>query len=374
MAFKRALSDDDDGAFSPTSSASPAAVLAAKKVKSSPSSRRLTAAEREQRKEERMERNRRAAQASRDRKKAQQDHLETRIAELEEQLAAAVSGQTTIAVRDDVATSATDDDRLTRLEHENNALRLQLSTERAQSAALKARLGSLEAKFSRLEDLLKGDGGAGAPVSLDTTAAPSPARPILPSPAPSQPFNFEVDLSPPLTTATNLFPSLPTALPDLPAFHALHAEQPTLMPTSTATGPVHESGDFDSSRLVAREVESLPRKLSSHPSQKTWTMPRHVINQHQEQQTRSAAPTLHQVLASIQVPRAALINSPSRTLGTTGLSLSALPKRRSMIPLRIMTTSLGSRAAKRSRQARRPICSRFFNMARQSRASSARRR
>ncbi|KAM0793569.1 hypothetical protein ACM66B_001005 [Microbotryomycetes sp. NB124-2] len=385
MAFKRALTveDDDDGldlAFSPSPSlpADDQGPSQSKKQKPTSSNRRLTAAEREQRKEERMERNRRAAQASRDRKKAQQDHLEARIAELEEQLAAALAkGHAPHApVVVDVSPSLGGDDHVSRLEQENSTLRLQLQSERAESAALKARLGSLEHKFSRLEDLLKGDH------AVSTTAAQSPiARPVLPSPAPSIPFSFDLDQSTPLLDASSLFPSLPSILPALPSFESTPtttAVADTSMMPITTSSHVQEYGAFDSSRLVAREVESLPRKLSSHLSRKTSTTSSLIIN-------NSNRPTLHQVLASIQVPllRSSLTSSPSNTLGTTGPRPSAtlIRTRRSTCPLQVFllsnstltTRSLGSTLKLvRRQQPRRPTCSRSFKQDR--RASSAKRR
>ncbi|KAK4057650.1 hypothetical protein OIO90_001298 [Microbotryomycetes sp. JL221] len=225
MAFKRSNSVEEEAADDRDSNWSPIAEEdepAAKKLKSTTTPRRLTAAEREQRKEERMERNRRAAQASRDRKKAQQDHLETRIAELEQQLADALANQqtTTLAAGPvpvpvpahapsssrDVSPSNDTDERVIRLERENTQLRQQLQTEKLESDALKARLGSLELKFARLEDLLKGD---------TTTATPTSSRPVLPSPAPSLAFSLDstLDLAP---VADTLFAPLPHAQPNLP--------------------------------------------------------------------------------------------------------------------------------------------------------------
>ncbi|KAK4698474.1 hypothetical protein P7C70_g7801, partial [Phenoliferia sp. Uapishka_3] len=140
-------------------------------------------------KAQRMHRNRLAAQASRDRKKAGQQILEQRVAELEAQLAQEVGKQSCVATASlsalvpppALATVVTVEGLP--LEAENEALRSQLHEEQIHSAALKARLGQLEDKFSRLEALFS------APIAISST--PSSSDPIfsslppipLPSPA-----------------------------------------------------------------------------------------------------------------------------------------------------------------------------------------------
>ncbi|BGP12494.1 hypothetical protein JCM10213v2_000411 [Rhodosporidiobolus nylandii] len=200
-------------------SASPTEELE-KPVKKRPA--RSTAAEKAARKTARMERNRIAAQASRDRKKQHSELLEARVAELEAQLAVANSSSsapapppfsTQLALPSPPTLAL--DPAVEQLKEENEALKTQLALEKLQSQALQIRLSSLEAKFGRLEQLL-------------SSASPSGGQAAA-------------------TTAHTKVVEPEQNLEQVKAAKSMDA-------------------DTDSSRLVAREVElSLQRKLS-HPS------------------------------------------------------------------------------------------------------------
>ncbi|KAL8286283.1 hypothetical protein RQP46_004771 [Phenoliferia psychrophenolica] len=125
-----------------------------------------------------------AAQASRDRKKAQSQVLEQKVAELEAQLAATAAaesraGPATISslvpplALPPIARPTASLEGVP-LEVENESLRTQLHEERLHSAALKARLGTLETRFSMLEALFS------TPIASSST----PAAPLA-SPSPS---------------------------------------------------------------------------------------------------------------------------------------------------------------------------------------------
>lgn len=119
-----------------------------------------------------MERNRIAAQVSRDRKKHLSESLETRVAELEAQLdatssSASSSSSTRHVVPPHPRLSPSPVDT-SYLEEENLSLRLQLQLEQSNGAALKLRLVSLEESFSRLERLL----APGLPATIPTTTLP----------------------------------------------------------------------------------------------------------------------------------------------------------------------------------------------------------
>ncbi|GAA5876142.1 hypothetical protein JCM16303_007036 [Sporobolomyces ruberrimus] len=129
---------------------------------------RTTASEKAAKKSARMERNRIAAQASRDRKKNHTDFLEGRIAELEAQLQQTTStpsssnfGLSLPSLLPSPPThfvnlERTKDDReVARLREENESLRTQLELEKLESKGLQLRLSSLEGKFGRLEKLLE---------------------------------------------------------------------------------------------------------------------------------------------------------------------------------------------------------------------------
>ncbi|GAA5992656.1 hypothetical protein JCM5350_005613 [Sporobolomyces pararoseus] len=130
---------------------------------------RTTASEKATKKAARMERNRIAAQASRDRKKNYTDHLESRIAELEAQLAnststpASSTSSTALTLLPSPPTHFLNlqplplgvvDPEVVRLREENESLRTQLELEKLESKGLQLRLSSLEGKFGRLEKLL----------------------------------------------------------------------------------------------------------------------------------------------------------------------------------------------------------------------------
>ncbi|GAA5980855.1 hypothetical protein JCM10908_003892 [Rhodotorula pacifica] len=121
---------------------------------------RSTAAEKQARKVARMERNRIAAQVSRDKKKQQQELLEARISELEGQLAhgGGNSGGTTLPSPPRAVATASQVVTVIdpQLKEENEALKTQLALEKLHSQSLQIRLAALESKFSRLEQLLSG--------------------------------------------------------------------------------------------------------------------------------------------------------------------------------------------------------------------------
>ncbi|BGO94731.1 hypothetical protein NBRC10512_007322 [Rhodotorula toruloides] len=123
---------------------------------------RSTAAEKHARKQARMERNRIAAQVSRDRKKQHTDFLEARVAELEAQLASQSPSTSLTPTPSSVnlplaalpALPSATDSLVAQLREENESLKTQLALEQLQSQSLQIRLSSLETKFGRLERLL----------------------------------------------------------------------------------------------------------------------------------------------------------------------------------------------------------------------------
>ncbi|GAA5918326.1 hypothetical protein JCM1841_002171 [Sporobolomyces salmonicolor] len=135
---------------------------------------RSSAAEKAAKKLARMERNRIAAQASRDRKRQQNEFLEARVAELEAQLQAAhrhVSPSLSTSFDAPLSlfspsTSPGDPQQVAQLQEENETLKTQLALEKLQSQSLQIRLSALETKFGRLEQLLvkTAGGGEGAKV------------------------------------------------------------------------------------------------------------------------------------------------------------------------------------------------------------------
>ncbi|ORY80201.1 hypothetical protein BCR35DRAFT_352532, partial [Leucosporidium creatinivorum] len=220
-------------------------------VKKKATSKRSSAADKEYKKEERMERNRKAAQASRDRKKLQQEGMEARIADLERQLAAA---QQAPAVNLDplplppcrATSSSSAPHRVISLEEENESLRTQLQLEQLQSATLKVRLGALETKFARLDDLLRGDS------STSTAKLASPMLPPLPTPPTA--FSLPSLPTPPAPTA---FPFLDDVSPA-----ALTSAEPS---SKLETGPEGANDDEkDSLRLVAAEAVPTSSSGPSH--------------------------------------------------------------------------------------------------------------
>ncbi|EMS24587.1 bZIP transcription factor [Rhodotorula toruloides NP11] len=259
---------------------------------------RSTAAEKHARKQARMERNRIAAQVSRDRKKQHTDFLEARVAELEAQLASQSPSTSLTPTPSRVnlplaalpARPTATDPLVAQLRKENESLKTQLALEQLQSQSLQIRLSSLETKFGRLERLLS-------------------------------------------QAATSTSP-------------ATQAVEPETTNQTLTT-------ETDSSRLVAREVDlSLQRKLS-HPSSRlasrlsASTSPASTSSR--SPSTRpSRRPTLSEILSSIQVPPSMPIPSSTTTtssrLGQTGRKVSAISTRRRFLPSttsrrRILTSS-----------------------------------
>lgn len=194
----------------------------------------------------------------------------------------------------------------TNLEEENATLRSQLAVEQLQSATLKARLGTLEERFAKLESLF---------------SAPSPTA-----------------LSPPLAPAP--FTSFPHTFADLPT-------------PRTDAGPSTQLETTDSSRLPAQEV-SLQRKLST-PLSSTSSVPT-PSSRPLSPQTR---PTLSEVLASIQVP---LLVSTLRTSGTTGRPDSGYRRRSTSVGAEGGRTKERPSGARGRRASSMPITSRSIKM------------
>ncbi|POY75344.1 hypothetical protein BMF94_1572 [Rhodotorula taiwanensis] len=189
---------------------------------------RSTAAEKQARKVARMERNRIAAQVSRDKKKQQQELLEARIHQLEDELA---HRDGTPAPRAPIELAPVpvppptqDPHEVDQLKEENETLKTQLALEKLHSQSLQIRLAALETKFSRLEQLL--------------------------------------DKS--------------TLLAHRPSVAGGVATHPERQPETKTHQDTEE--DQDSSRLVAREVDSsLQRKLSC-PLPSTRALPSRLLS------------------------------------------------------------------------------------------------
>ncbi|GAA5821047.1 hypothetical protein JCM10212_006522 [Sporobolomyces blumeae] len=224
----------DDGAFEPGPD-----VAEPQLKKRAP---RTSAADKAAKKSARMERNRIAAQASRDRKRNHTEYLESRVADLEAQLeqhatarssssSPATNGLYTLPLlptppTHDDGSSTADPGEVARLRDENASLRTQLELEKLESQGLKLRLTSLEGKFGRLEALLEKLGTASpTPVSSMTnpglsadvgetrgrrdivggggggTVGPTepehvvPLDPVVPGPTPSYPPSDAVDVN-----------------------------------------------------------------------------------------------------------------------------------------------------------------------------------
>ncbi|GAA6035916.1 hypothetical protein JCM8097_005161 [Rhodosporidiobolus ruineniae] len=269
---------------------------------------RSTAAEKAQKKAARMERNRIAAQVSRDKKKQHTEVLEARVAELEAQLAAASSSPSSSSSSSSALALSfpspafslppaptTSDPVADQLREENEALRTQLELEKLQSQALQIRLSALESKFGRLEQLL----------SRSTMAAP--VNEVKP-----EELHGRVE--------------------------PVQQEQETMMTNNPTT-------EKDSSRLVAREVDqSLQRKLS-HPlsactSRRLPLLPStpssrpSALSPASTLASTSAPPppprTLHQILSSIRIPLAAPTTSLRPGLSGPTRSTRPLSSRRSL--------------------------------------------
>ncbi|BGO99220.1 hypothetical protein NBRC10513v2_000324 [Rhodotorula toruloides] len=153
---------------------------------------RSTAAEKHARKQARMERNRIAAQVSRDRKKQHTDFLEARVAELEAQLAfqppstflAPTPSSVNLPLAALPALPPSTDPLVAQLREENESLRTQLALEQLQSQSLQIRLSSLETNrtSSRAgDDRPDDDDGDGQLSPRSTRGRPFPAAEAVPS-------------------------------------------------------------------------------------------------------------------------------------------------------------------------------------------------
>ncbi|GAA5837493.1 hypothetical protein JCM5353_001738 [Sporobolomyces roseus] len=185
---------------------------------------RSTASEKAAKKSARMERNRIAAQASRDRKKNHTDFLESRISELEQQLAASTSSSSSSFPLPTPPTTRLDqlplpplvDSEVTQLREENASLRTQLELEKMESKGLQLRLASLEGKFGRLEQLFEKLGNT---KEEEVTTAIAELVPLtFPPTSPSSSTNFDFSL--PDFTSDSLFDSNPTSLDNSFTFDA----------------------------------------------------------------------------------------------------------------------------------------------------------
>ncbi|GAA6053431.1 hypothetical protein JCM3770_005163 [Rhodotorula araucariae] len=152
---------------------------------------RSTAAEKQAKKLARMERNRLAAQVSRDKKKQQAEFLEARIAELEAQVGASGGSPSSSAASFTPGLTPTPatytvplpapagtarDALVEHLQQENESLRTELALEKLQSQSLQIRLGTLEAKFGRLEQLLAPTGSMMTTATVAPTLSPRSTR------------------------------------------------------------------------------------------------------------------------------------------------------------------------------------------------------
>ncbi|KAK4332132.1 BZIP domain-containing protein [Rhodotorula toruloides] len=149
---------------------------------------RSTAAEKHARKQARMERNRIAAQVSRDRKKQHTDFLEARVAELEAQLAfqppstflAPTPSSVNLPLAALPALPPSTDPLVAQLREENESLRTQLALEQLQSQSLQIRLSSLETNRAG-DDRPDDDDGDGQLSPRSTRGRPFPAAEAVPS-------------------------------------------------------------------------------------------------------------------------------------------------------------------------------------------------
>ncbi|GAA5896916.1 bZIP transcription factor [Sporobolomyces salmoneus] len=161
---------------------------------------RTSASEKAAKKSARMERNRIAAQASRDRKKNHTEYLESRIAELEAQLQQSTNNS--ISTPSSASPSSLGlplppllpsppthlvsliDPEVMRLREENESLRTQLELEKLESKGLQLRLSSLEGKFCRLEKLFERLGTTSetdvAPAFFEPTSSTSSSLAAIP--------------------------------------------------------------------------------------------------------------------------------------------------------------------------------------------------
>ncbi|KDE05420.1 hypothetical protein MVLG_04215 [Microbotryum lychnidis-dioicae p1A1 Lamole] len=268
-------------------------------------------------KELRMERNRIAAQASRDRKRVHQESLESKIEHLERQLAQALSGSATSSPSRGRSITPADSQHLA---EENETLKTELETERRQSAALKGRLGALEAKFLRLEGLLASpssstsDAPPVAPTSLPTTSPPSLLS-TLPSPSLIRlPFSLALDNLPELPHVESTVSN-----PAASSNHGLATDAMDVLDLAKDESLV------DNLSLSAREASSLPRRLSKS-SLSTERASRQLHRMRRLQLKANPNPSLHEILSAISIrprlPPSPSMARPSTAPGPTGLRAS----------------------------------------------------
>ncbi|GAA5896600.1 hypothetical protein JCM5296_004186 [Sporobolomyces johnsonii] len=210
---------------------------------------RSSAAEKAAKKQARMERNRIAAQASRDRKRQQNEFLEARVAELEAQLQAAnchvsPSSSTPFSAPLSLVAPSTSfgDPQVAQLQEENEALKTQLALEKLQSQSLQIRLSALETKFGRLEQLLVKTAGGGEEASPQGVKAEPKEQHTMEQEQENEKEQEDTDNSRlPLLDPLSLPPSV-DALPSLPSsddpFAALLFPFADLDPTDSAPDPL----------------------------------------------------------------------------------------------------------------------------------------
>ncbi|SCV68563.1 BQ2448_684 [Microbotryum intermedium] len=279
-------------------------------------------------KELRMERNRIAAQASRDRKRVHQESLESKIEDLERQLAQALSGSATSSPSRGRSITPADSQHLV---DENETLRSQLETERRQSAALKGRLGALEAKFLRLERLLSSPSSTSAAPPVTQTPLPTTSPSILlstlrsPSLVPLQ-FSLALDNLPQL-------PRVESGVKQSAASNKSHHA------TDDVLGLAKDESLVDNLSLSAREASSLPRRLSK-PSPSTERPSRQLHRMRRLQLKANPNPSLHEILSAISIrprpPRSPSMTRPSTAPGPTGLRAS--PPSHQLLAATILST------------------------------------
>jgi len=192
-----------------------------------------------------MERNRQAAQASRDRKKNYTQELETRLQELESQLLANGGGGVSSSTSDPA-----DQERIAQLEAKNTALRSQLACAQSETLTVKQRLDGLEAKLELLTSV------------LSNTKSSSPTPFVSPKemsllPSPPSPFSF------PLFDPTTLVDLLPAPIPSqaIPeeASSLMTGGRGNLQPQQQTLSQSHQQVN-QVDPLVARERKvTLPR-------------------------------------------------------------------------------------------------------------------
>ncbi|GAA5964199.1 hypothetical protein JCM8115_002826 [Rhodotorula mucilaginosa] len=261
---KRTAADVDYAALDAPDAEEDNALEAGGNAQQRPTKRRAprsTAAEKQARKVARMERNRIAAQVSRDKKKQQQELLEARIAELE---AATTTSPVVLQPSPPVVTVVDP-----QLKEENEALKTQLALEKLHSQSLQIRLAALESKFSRLEQLLSGQlsprstrgrfipaAEAVLPAALPVFSEPSSSSSSLSSSVPLDAVDGSILLTPAATAATasdfSPFDELGTAAADFDFSLGSAFEGALVQPSE----PARDSG-VDSSPLFGVDSDQL---------------------------------------------------------------------------------------------------------------------